>query len=189
MDSKYSTDERLLIKLRAGDQSLFKELHQTYWKSFGPYFLKRKDLSPEEVSDIYTAAFTQFYINIREQKLLAPLRSSLKSYLIGIGKNFMLQLFEQKKRNKETSMDKLDLIPTASQTPTVDDQYQQAALAAKIKKLLLQLGPDCQRLIRLTYLEENADDAIAAKMDIPSTGAVRQRRFKCLEKLRNFFKK
>ncbi len=186
MDSKYSEDEKLLSKIRTGNESILEGLHQSYWKTFGPYFLKRKDLSLEEVKTIYASAFTNFYINIREKKLVPPLRSSLKSYLIGIGKNCMLQFFEQKNRDKETSTENLDLISKVFQNPAVNEQYEQEALAAFIGKLLLQLGPDCQRLIQLSFFEENADDAIAAKMNIPSAGAVRQRRFKCLEKLRNF---
>jgi len=188
MDSKYPEDEEILRRLRAGDSHLLKELHQSYWQSFGPYFLKRKDLNKEEVLDIYASAFTRFYFNIREQKIIPPLRSSLKSYLIGIGKNFMLRLFEQKNRNKETSMDNLEVIPRIYQNPAVDDWHKQKALKELIKKLLLQLEADCQQLIRLSFLEENADDAIAQKMNIPSSGAVRQRRFKCLEKLRKLFK-
>jgi DNA-directed RNA polymerase specialized sigma24 family protein len=57
-----------------------------------------------------------------------------------------------------------------------------------VQKLLDRIGEPCKELLLLSFVREFADDAIMNELDIPSTVAVRQRRFRCLEKLRELVK-
>ena len=138
--------------------------------------------------DIYAKSFSTFYFNIKDGKLLPPLQSSLKSYLIGIGKNYMLKLIDKNYRNKEHSIDNFEAVQNDYANPSIYDYYANEERGILIKQMLAQLDAGCKQLIQLSFIEENADDAIASKMNIASVGAVRQRRFKCLEKLRKIFK-
>ncbi len=189
MTRAYPQDEQLLMKIKEGNQVLLKQLHGEYWAYFCSYFFKLGNLDRKEILEIYELSFTRFYLNIRDEKLIPPLKSNLKSYLIGIGKNYRLKYFDEKKRMKERGADDLETIQGAYLNPAIDDHYNKEALGDLIKKLLAQLKADCKQLIQLSYIEENADDAIAKKMDIASAGAVRQRRFKCMEKLRKIYQK
>ena len=187
MSSKYPHDDELFKRIKEGDQLLLKKLHGQYWIYFYSYFKKRKNLNHEAILDIYANSFTTFYINIRDGKLVAPLKCKLKTYLIAIGIKYRLKYFDDKNRNKEDPLDDEDLekIKEAHMEPEIENQHNEEDLSTFIKELLNKLDANCKQLLTLKYIKEFADDAIAKKMNIASTGAVRQRRFKCLEKLRN----
>lgn len=184
MNSNYSEDEELLKRIKAEEETLIRQLFDQYWFYFGPLFLKRKDLTFEKVKEVYTFSFTEMVMNIIEGKLKPPLKSSLKVYLVGIGKNFTNRHLDKRKRNREDQFDDLEASVVKLIQPDIEIQHQEEDLAAEVERTLKQLDPGCRDLLTLSFLEENADDAIAEKMNIASTGAVRQRRFKCLEKLR-----
>ena len=184
MNKKYPQDEAILLKIRNGDQAALKELHSAYWPPFRAYCNKSKGLDEEAILSIYARSFTIFYHNIVHEKINPPLQSSLKTYLFGIGNKSILKYWNDTYRKRVTSVDEWHEKPGDHLEPDINRYYEQNARAKLVKKLLDQLDEPCQQLLQLSFLEENADDAIAAKMDIPSTGAVRQRRFKCLEKIR-----
>lgn len=189
MSSKYLKDENLLEQIKSGNRSLLNELYKTYKSPFCAFLFKNNSLTEDEVLEIYTKTFTSFYFNIRDGKLVAPLQSSLKSYLFGIGKNYLLKFWTKNSRKKEHSIGDWDEdFEIDFQKPGVYDYYENQSSKTLVKSLLSQLGNPCKELLQLSFIEENADDAIAVKMEIPSTVAVRQRRFKCLEKLRKLIK-
>lgn len=188
MDSKYKDDERLLSEIKVGDERLLKNLFQSYWKPFKAFVIKVYDLTDEEIVDVYNRSFTTFYFNIRDGKLVAPLKSKLKTYLFGIGRNYIRKIQEKKRKEQaELSMD-FQEVQNLFQQPNIVDFYELEWQKKLVEKLLNKLGEGCKKILILSFIEENADDAIMEKMQLPSEGAVRQRRFSCLEKLRKSFK-
>lgn len=184
MSKPHHQDEALLLKIKEGNATFLKELFHQYWDSFHAFMLKKKSLNREVILDIYNKSFTVFYFNIKNEKLVPPLRSSLKTYLFGIGINHLLRHLEKTARKREDSFDNFDGIEYSIMKPMVTKYYDQKAQGQYIQQLLSQLDLPCRQLIILSFLEENADDAVAEKLNIASNNAVRQRRFKCLEKLR-----
>ncbi len=185
MSNKYLEDEHLLKQIKSGDRTLLNALYQKYKSFFCAYFYKHHALPEEEVLDIYTKAFTSFYFNIKDGKLVPPLQSSLQSYLFGIGKNYFLKYWTKLARKKEYSVGEWDEeFEPDFQQPGIYDYYEKHSSKVLVQNLLAQLDAPCRELLQLSFIEENADDAIAVKMKVSSTVAVRQRRFKCLEKLR-----
>lgn len=183
MDNKYFEDEQNLLRIKKGDQILLKELHHQYWTYFCGYFLKRHQLSLEEVKDIYSDSFTTLYEKITNGTYAPPLKAAVRTYLTEIGKNKTKQFFQ--KKNRETNTESLENIIPVYQTPTIDQINEKRNQGNLIRNLLNQMEERCRELIQLTFIEENADDAIMNKMGFPSHEAVRNKRFNCLKKMRS----
>ena len=184
MSKRYQEDEQTLLRIREGERSYLNQLFRDYWPSFLAFLTKSFGMPEEEVREIYTKTFTTFYYNIRDGKLNPPLQSRLKTYLFGIGKNYAMKHYGSAYRERMMHTDEMESVQTAFQQPDVVDYYEYSWQRKLVEKLLNQIGEPCKELLTLSFVQEFADDAIMERMEIPSTVAVRQRRFRCLEKLR-----
>ncbi len=186
---KYTNDENIFKRIRDGDQALIKKIHYEYWDYFCSYFLKNKGIKKKEIiKDFYADAFTILCIKIRDGKLNLPLKSKLTSYLISVGNNVLLRYYDQLNRNREDPTEDLSKLQKGHLDPDVEAYYENNNNKDLVRRLLSKLGAKCQKMLRLSYIESNADDAIAVKMNIPNTNGVRQMRFRCMNKLRSILK-
>ena len=189
MSKRYQEDEQLLHRIREGDRAFLNRLFQDYWPAFYGFLAKAFGIREEEAREIYVRSFTSFYFNIRDGKLTPPLQSRLKTYLFGIGKNYAMKEFGSVYRERITHTDEMESVQKVFQQPDVVDYYEYSWQRQLVEKLLDQIGEPCRELLLLSFVREFADDAIMERMDISSPVAVRQRRFRCLEKLRSMVKK
>lgn len=184
MSNKYQDDEHLYTQIQEGDERIMRQLFSEYWNPFRLFVLKKHHLSPEKIWDIYCESFTVFILNIRDSKLALPLQSQLKTYLFGIGHNYVLKHFEKSRRKKEQSFPEDDTVFSLGLPPDILRVFELDWQKKLVQKLLDMVGESCKKILLLSFIEENSDNAIAKKMNIASAGAVRQKRFTCLEKLR-----
>lgn len=189
MDKHYSDDEKLLLQIKNGDQQMLKALYLEYWQAFRLFASKAFGLDEEEALDAYSKAFTAFYFNIRDEKLCPPLESTLRTYLFGIGKNHILKYFGDTYRKKVNTLEDYEGMDIMAHEPEVSGYFDLEWQKELVRRLLDEAGEACKQILTLTFIEENSDEAIAEKMNIPSQNAVRQRRFQCLEKLRKLMRK
>ena len=188
--SKFRHDEQLLEQLITEDEVLFKELFYKYRAPFKRFFLLGNKLVEEEAEEIYVQAFTTFWQNIKTNRLRPPLKSSLLTYLIGIGSNYLKRFFESKSRNRDRMSNSLEKdLAYASRNPEILDTFEREDRKKLVEHLLSLLGDSCRELLILSFVKGYSDEAIMEETGSPSTLAVRQKRFRCLEKLRNLFKK
>jgi len=180
----YAEDERLLDEIRTGDERILKSLYQSYWSHFKEFVLQLYGLTEEEAAEIYTRSFTTFYFNIKDGKLVSPLRSKLKTYLFGIGRNYIRKELDRKQKAPLELLTELQAVETLYRQPNVVDFYELEWQRQLVQKLLDQVDASCREILSLSFIQEFSDEAIRDRMDIPSENAVRQRRFHCLEKLR-----
>lgn len=188
MNNRYQEEEELLLRIREGNRVFLNGLFQEYWPAFLAFLTKSFGMDEEEVREIYVRAFTTFYYNIKDGKLSAPLQSRLKTYLFGIAKNYVLKQFGSVYRERMTHTDEMESVVQLFQQPDIVDYYEYRWQQQLVQRLLDQIGDPCRKLLILSFVQDFADEAIMEELDIPSTVAVRQRRFRCLEKLRNMVK-
>ncbi|MCO6476976.1 MAG: sigma-70 family RNA polymerase sigma factor [Phaeodactylibacter sp.] len=189
MDKHYSEDEQLLLQIKNGDQQMLKALYQEYWQAFRLFAAKAFGLDEEDALDAYSKAFTAFYFNIRDEKLCPPLESSLRTYFFAVGKNHVLKHFGDTYRKKVNNLEDYESLNILAHEPEVSGYFDLEWQKELVRRLLDEVGENCKKILVLSFIEENADDAIAEKMNIPTENAVRQRRFQCLEKLRKMMRK
>lgn len=188
MSKRYQEDEQLLLRIREGERAFLNGLFRDYWPAFLAFLTKSFGITEEEVREIYVRSFTTFYYNIRDGKLSPPLQSRLKTYLFGIGKNYAMKQYGSAYRERMVHTDELESVQKAFQQPDVVDYYEYSWQRQLVQKLLDRIGDPCKELLLLSFVREFADEAIMERLDIPSPVAVRQRRFRCLEKLRSMVK-
>lgn len=184
MSERYQEEEQLLLRIRQGDRAFLNGLFRSYWPSFLAFLTKSFGMPEEESREIYTRAFTTFYFNIKDGKLTLPLQSRLKTYLFGIGKNYVYKQYGSVYRERIQPTDELEAVQQAFQRPEVVDYYEYDWQRDLVKRLLDHIGEPCKELLILSFVREFSDDAIMERLEISSPVAVRQRRFRCLEKLR-----
>lgn len=176
--SKYKTDELRLEQLSQGKERVWQTIYDDIRDPFRLFFLKNSSLDPDQAIELYQEAMVVFHKNVVRGKLVAPLKSTLRTYLIGIGK--MLYL---KKSGKKIDA-WIDEIPDQAVQPIVEDKAERKEQAELVRRLLERIGEPCKQLLTLVYIKGYVMEAIAEEMNFPSEGAVRKRKFDCLKKIR-----
>ncbi|RMF04129.1 MAG: RNA polymerase sigma factor [Bacteroidetes bacterium] len=176
--SKYVEDEQLLQQLRRGLEADWRRFYEQERSAFRLYFLKYTQLQPQDVRTLYQDALVVLHRKISRGELVAPLRSSLRTYLIGIGKMLYRKQWQQQAKQWE------DEIPELAQAPSIEAQHEQQAAAEQVRRLLGQLDTGCREILTLVYLRGYAMDAVQETLGLPSVGAARKRKFDCLRRLR-----
>ena len=188
MKKKYKQDELLLEKIKRNDQAAMKSLHQDLWPSFYAFISKGNHLNSRDALDIYNKSFTTLWWKIKTGDFKAPLTGSIKTYLFNIG-TYKLQGFKKIIYDKRVILvDDFKILEEKKSDNSIDQNHEQEAQKALVKRLLNKLDPPCRKLIWLSFIKEFSADAIASEMNIPSEGAVRQRQFACMKKLRKLLK-
>lgn len=182
----YADDERLYAQIKAKQQSVINTLYRSYRSSFVAYALnlcwsKQVKAPRDEILGIYNEAFAAMILNIQQDRLRLPLKSTLKTYLFAIGRNKCLRWIDKQMKDRHEFVD-------FAEEPTVDLSSLKLdfdpTLGEQVHQLLQQLNESCRELLTLIYLKGWHQEAIIDKMAIPSPEAYRKRKFDCLKKLR-----
>lgn len=174
--SKYQEAENRLKELQGGGDLVWKSFYEDMRSPFRLFFMKKASLDPEEAGQLFHDTMIIFHRNVLRAKLQAPLQSTLKTYLFGIGKNVLRK--EGRKGDWENE------IPEVAVEAVVESVHERAAKADLVRRLLSQIGDSCRRLLELVYLKGYVMEAVAKELDIANEGTVRKRKFDCLKKMR-----
>ncbi len=176
--SEYQADEEILAALRRGDEKSWQQFYRELRTPFRLFFLKGGALPETEITELYQEALIAFHRNVSNDRLSAPLQSSLKTYLFGIGKILC------RKRYSDANFTWDDDLPEQAEAAAVEVAADQREKAQLVRSLLDRIGDPCRQLLTLVYVKGYAMESVAAEMDFPSEGAVRKRKYDCLRKLR-----
>ena len=84
--SKYARDEERLRELAQGGDAAWRTFYDDLRSPFRLFFLKHTNWGPEQVTSLYQDAMVVVHRKVTSGDLEAPLRSSLRTYLFGVGK-------------------------------------------------------------------------------------------------------
>lgn len=116
------------------------------------------------------------------QKKDFELTSTLKTYLYSICRNKWLSELRKLRNNKEVQLiTEYEWIPTGEQ---IDQKIELDEGQEVLVKMLQQLGEDCKNLIKLYYYLKLKMAQIAQQLNIPNEAAAKNRKARCLKKLR-----
>ncbi len=182
MTNRYSEDEDIYQQIKTGNQKAVRNLYESYRLSFRLFLMRYYNADEQDAMDVYPEAFTKFYYNIIDGKLKPPLKSSLKTYLFSIGKH----VFYKRHFNKYSkSVDLKEQIDDQSISANVLDKFDHDSEAALVQSLLEKIGEKCKELLTMIYINEFETEAIVSRLELPSNGALRKRKFDCLKKMRS----
>ena len=158
------------------------------------YFIRegmnKYSLPEEESFDAYSDTILQSIDNIING--VFENRSSLKTYLYRIFNNKCVDLIRKKTTNKRSIHQTADISDMmymlADPAKTVVQQLVDLSDVQVLKEKLLELGENCRQLLGM-FAEGFTDREIAVDMEYKSPDVVKTSRLRCLEKLRQLYKK
>ncbi|HEX7905583.1 MAG TPA: RNA polymerase sigma factor [Chitinophagaceae bacterium] len=186
------TDEELIDNLR--QKSPFKRKGEEQLFASYTYFIRegrhKHALSEDEAFDAYSDTILSAIEKIRNGSFEG--RSSLKTWLYQIFYNKCVDLLRKKTTNKRS----------VHQTTTINDWLLQLSDTGKtiiqklidktdwdiLKQKLNELGDSCKRLLTLSA-EGYSDKEIGELMEYKTADVVKTSRLRCLEKLRQLYKR
>ena len=182
----YSEDDELIELLRSPDERLEKDLYQGLRSAFVGKLMKDWNGDESRIVDVYQAAFTITIMNIRNRKLNPPMKASLQTYIIGVGKNLMLKNWQKDRLRAEVELND-DHKQLSIEEGHVERWMRQEHSARLITGLLSRMKDLCRETISLLYLEGMDPEAAAERLGI-SHGTLRKRKYDCLDRLRKMVK-
>ena len=184
MNTKFNLSTAEVIQaIRQGDQAIIRKLYQAYRAEFALWALKYYRCQEEDAADVFQETLLAFYRNVVNGKI-DDLSCSLKTYVFGIGKNYLLKQYYQKQRMKPDS-------DITTQQPDLTDlslsqSYERQHLDQVIMAAIDQLKPNCQEIIRLFYYREFSIEAIQHRLGYKNEVTVRNQKKRCMQYLRKY---
>lgn len=177
----YQHDERILSTLKNGDEKQLAELYQSYQDNFIGFIVKLYQCDRNRAIEIYPESMSEMYFNIRNGKLEAPLRSTLKTYLFTVGRYVYSRRFLDKYHKSVGTYE--DHIENEEIYEHGDRNMILKERAKMVNLILSALGAPCDNLLRRIYFDRYSYEAISAEMETKE-GVLRKRKFDCLKKFR-----
>ncbi len=145
-------------------------------------------LLPEECSTAYSDAVLTVIEHISSQRYEG--RSGLKTYLYQIFYNKCVDLVRKNSTNRESVHQghSLEDLSIADETRTVLQKLISDSEVGYLRQQLSRLGDKCQQML-LAWGEGFSDEEIARNLDYQSSAVAKTSRLRCLEKLRNLYRK
>jgi RNA polymerase sigma factor (sigma-70 family) len=175
-------DQELLKRLKQGDNKAFELIYQYYYREFLSWFIRNYGCSSNEAKEAFQSAVVVLYENIA-RGIITSLRSSVKTYLYGIGKN---KLREQARKFGRMSGD-LSVVTDIPEEIT-DDIVLSPEHMSVIREALTSLGEPCRELLELYYYRQHSMEEIAHKLNYSNANSAKNQKYKCLLRLRKVYR-
>ena len=167
------------------NDALIKKLYYEHRNAFFG-FGKKYSLTDTELADIYQDAF----LALRKQAIsgkLYEVKSSLKTYLFGIGKHLIYN--ELKRQNNFTRININDNNEVARSHEIVLNTNTDLTLEQKLlQKYFKKLGEKCKNVLTLFYYRGLTNEEIAQKENYENEAVVRSQKSRCLKTLKEYIK-
>lgn len=179
--NKETVDVELQERLRRDDRSALETIYKEHKVVFVNY-AKTYNLSEDDALDIYQDAAIALYQNFVTKQVVLT-KSSVKTYLFGIGKNKIFKFLNAKNRQLkkvDTTDDGIEEIHMETDNVT--------ELQLQLAKNLKQISESCNELLRLFYYRGLTIDEIVEQTTYKDSNTVRSHKSRCIKRLKTLFK-
>lgn len=170
-----------LENFRKGDDEALRKVYVEYRQPFLNY-ARKFQLDDDAILDVYQDSIIALHENLVRGKL-KDLKSSLKTYLFGIGKH---KVYAYLRKHKKTHLMENEQIPSES-VPEFDIEPERGFLTEKqehIKKALEKMGGRCQNILELFYYRGLTIDEIRDCEGYENNNTVKSQKSRCLKNLK-----
>jgi len=173
------------IDRKKGEEQLFSQ-----YAYFIEQAMHKYSFPEEEAFDIYADTIIAAITRISNHSFEG--RSSLKTWLFQIFHNKCVDLIRKKATNKSSVHRALSipdmLLQMADTAKSVIQEMMEKTDRELIKQKLNEIGQTCRQLL-MQWAEGYSDREIAAAMEYKTADVVKTSRLRCLEKLRQLYKR
>lgn len=181
-------DAELFAAIKSGRHELLDELYRQHRGAFLTYAQRQLFATEEDAADCFQDAVIAFYKNIVSGKL-EVLTCGIRTYLFAIGKRLVYRRNQQRQRESPTDPDAgigLGNDPSAELDMSLLNRFEDDHRKEMLAGALAKLGEECQRILTLFYYHRYPIESIQNTLDFSSPGAVRIKKMRCLDKLKQF---
>jgi len=150
-------------------------------------FGKKYGLNYDELSDIYQESFIALRKHAIEGKL-NTVKSTLKTYLFGIGK---YKIYNELKNKKKHISYEINLHITDSVLP-IEYEIEKEELTIEqqlLRTYFKKLGKKCKELLTLSFSRGLTNDEIVEMTNYANNSVVRSQKSRCIKTLKEMIKK
>jgi RNA polymerase sigma factor (sigma-70 family) len=181
------TDGNLIIaKVKSGDTQFLNSLYKENREAFIAWIMQRYQMNEEDAIDLFQKAYTQFYFNIKNEKL-TELTCSVKTYLISVGRNLARERFRELQNSHTTYQDTIQ--PEVAIDNSLLDAETHVHQRELVRKILNKIGDPCKTLMELIFIRGYSADAVVDEMGYSDERVVRKRKSLCLKQMRELLTK
>ncbi|MEP4093945.1 sigma-70 family RNA polymerase sigma factor [Reichenbachiella sp.] len=174
-------DETLLSKIRSNDykkrNKALEYLYDTFFKSIKSFVLNNSG-SEEDAQDVFQDGIAIVFQNVLQNKFKKE--ASLNTYTYSICKN--LWLMKIRKNSKITEVDILGEVE-------VEDVKNEYVSLQRLEKIINELNPDCQRVLKAFYFESKSMEEIQRLFGLGSIQATKNKKLRCMKHLMQLISK
>jgi RNA polymerase sigma factor (sigma-70 family) len=176
-----SATNSIIDLLKKNDEKTIRTFYNDHKNKF-VLFAKRYNINEFDSIDVYQDAFIALIENVKKGKT-DDLKSSLSTYLFGIGKFMIFQKF---KKNGQ-----LHIADDVESIEVEDDLYSEDDVDLQVRLLqngLDKLGEQCKKVLQLFYYEEKKLDEIQEQLGYTSKDVLKSQKSRCLKQLKELIK-
>lgn len=174
-------EREFLARLKTDPDGEITRVYDAYRADF-IRFANRYAVASEDVLDVYQDAIIVLFEHARLGKL-EGLKSSVKTYLFGVGKYMLLKRLKKSGTQPFTDDRILDM-----PDEVYDETLHQERVGA-IQLGLAHLGEQCRKILRLFYYEGKSLDEIQAMMGYTNKDVLKSQKSRCLKQLKDLTKR
>lgn len=177
--SSAGTESSLIAKAKTGDKDAFADLYNTYFEkiyAFVYYRVSHKEIAEDLTEDVFLKAYQQLK-NLTQT-------DAFQGWLYKIARNRIIDYYRSKKES--ITLDGLE--NSLSYEQALIDVIELEAQQKIFLEILAELGPEQQSVIKMKFIEELDNEAIAASLG-KTEGAIRVIQHRAITKLKNLFSK
>jgi RNA polymerase sigma-70 factor (ECF subfamily) len=174
----------MIAAIRGGSRSHLHTIYLEHRDSFLEWAQARFRCSKEDALDVYQDVIIVFYENIVDGKV-QQLRSQLRTYLFGIGRNLLIKRFKENQRLHLMGDD--GSAAEWPEGPEGDIQLELNDRQRLLREVIGLLGEKCRDLLLLYYYRQYSTEAIIEELGYKNPDVVKSQKARCLRSIRERF--
>ncbi len=175
MSTEVSKNQIYIEGIKCGNPKVIRAIYQKYFKAI-LHLVETHGGTKEDARDVFQEGLMLMYQKV--QKPDFKLTSAFLTYFYAVCRNIWSNKL-RKKPKKEVTIDTQMLSIEVEDSSDEIEQNEQYLL---YRKKFLQLGVDCQKVLRL-FLKKVSMEEITKQMGYSSVNYTKKRKFLCKEKL------
>ena len=176
---------QLLADLRALDDRRVDRAFALLYREYFPVirsFVQNNSGSEEDAADLFQDALIVFYHKVRDKKF--ELSCTIKTFIFSICKRQWLKKLNRKKQQ----LLKNETFETVSLEPNIEDILEDSEQSKLVSRLLKQIGEDGERILTYFFFDGMKTEEVTQKMGFANEQVTRNKKSRCLKKLRDLLK-